>query len=333
MILVTGATGLVGSHLILTLLENHPAVRAICRTEISKEKTKAVFQLYNKESLFKNIQWIQADITDVPSLDAAFESVEYVYHCAGLISFNPKDEEKLRKVNIEGTANIVNFCIDHQVKKLCFVSSIAALGDLKEHETLITENTEWNPELPHSDYAISKYGAEMEVWRGQQEGLNVIIVNPGIILGPGFWTSGSGQLFSRVKNGMFFYTRGTTGYISVNDVVKCLIHCMESVVNGERYCLVAENYSFEYILNIVATALKAKPPKIFASREITALAWRFDYLLSAIFQRERSLTKLMVRSLHQKAIYSNEKIKSCHIKAFENIADYISVLGKLYPNK
>ena len=187
MILVTGATGLVGSHLLLHLLQNGEEVRALYRNQENIQKTKALFQWKNQSDLFEKINWFQGCITEIPSLEIAFQDIDYVYHCAAVISFNPNDEEILRKANIEGTANIVNFCLAKNIKKLCYVSSIAALGDLQEHENIITEETEWNPEKPHSDYAITKYGAEMEVWRGQEEGLDSIVVNPGVILGPGFW--------------------------------------------------------------------------------------------------------------------------------------------------
>src|SRR3970040_1476971 len=220
MFLVTGATGLVGAHLVLHLIEIGESVRAIYRNLESIQKTKDLFLLYKKESFFKKSDWCQADITDVPSLEIAFENVEYVYHCASLISFDPKDENLLRKTNIEGTANIVNCCIAKAVKKLCFVSTIAALGDLKENEKIITEEAEWNPEKPHSDYAISKYGAEMEIWRGQQEGLETVIINPGVIIGHGFWEQGSGLLFKKVANGLSFYTKGITGFIAVPAVVQ-----------------------------------------------------------------------------------------------------------------
>jgi dihydroflavonol-4-reductase len=156
MVLITGGTGLVGSHLLLHLIENGESVRAIYRNLESVEKTKNIFSYYKKENLFEKINWIQADILDVSSLEIAFENVEYVYHCAAFISFDPKDEDAIRKTNIEGTANVVNFCLVKNVQKLCFISSIAALGDLKENEKIITEAAEWNPEKPHSDYAISK---------------------------------------------------------------------------------------------------------------------------------------------------------------------------------
>ena len=206
MILVTGGTGLVGAHLLLHLAENEVGIRSIYRNKKSIEKTKSLFNLYQKESLFAKIEWVEADIIDVPSLEIAFQNIAYVYHCAALISYDPNDEDQLRKTNIEGTANIVNFCLAYDIKKLCHVSSIAALGDLKPHETKVTEETEWNPEAPHSDYAISKYGAEMEIWRGQQEGLSVVIVNPGVILGSGFWGQGSGVFFSAVKKRISFFT-------------------------------------------------------------------------------------------------------------------------------
>lgn len=333
MILVTGATGLVGSHLILALLENNSTVRAIYRCEASRQKTRALFQLYEKQTAFDNIQWIQADITNVTTLDAAFENIEQVYHCAALISFDPKDEEALRKTNIEGTANIVNFCIEHQIKKLCHVSSIATFGDLKEHETIITEKTEWNPELPHGDYAISKYGAEMEVWRGKQEGLNVLIVNPGVIIGPGFWEHGSGQIFSKIKSGMLFYTLGTTGFVAVDDVVKCILHCMEVTTNEDRYCLISENLSFDDVLEKIADALRVAPPKFYATPSISAIAWRIDWIISFLFAKKRNLSKLMVASLHRKDHYANDKIKSIYPFSFQSIDDCIATTAKMYLQK
>jgi dihydroflavonol-4-reductase len=330
MILVTGATGLVGSHLLLKLLENHPTIHAIYRTESAIEKTKKIFELYGQTAQFENIQWIQADITDVVALSTALENIQQVYHCAALISFDPNDEIALRKTNIEGTANIVNLCIDRKVKKLCFVSSIAALGDRKEHESYINEASEWNPELAHSDYAISKYGAEMEVWRGKQEGLDVIIVNPGVIIGPGFWQSGSGELFSKIKNGLSFYTLGKTGFISVHDVVKCLIFAMENSSAEERYCLVSENLSFESVCKSIALALRVSPPRFYASPRITALAWRLDWLVSVLFSKKRTISKQLAKSLHQHNLYSNEKIKTLYPDSFQSIEECIQENANIY---
>jgi len=264
MILVTGATGLVGSHLLVQLLQENEEVKALFRSEKQIEKVKNVFAFYNQTRLFDKINWVKGDITDIPSLEIAFENVTHVYHCAALISFDPSDEDELRKINIEGTANVVNCCIDFGVKKLCHVSSIAALGTPKEHEITITEETEWNPEELHSDYAITKYGAEMEVWRGHQEGLEVVIVNPGVIFGYGFPNKGSDVIIQSVKKGLSFYTKGNIGIVSVEDVVKCMVQLMKSNITGERYILVGENIDFKNLLTYIATVFKVKKPSIFS---------------------------------------------------------------------
>lgn len=329
MVLVTGGTGLVGAHLLLHLIENGEIVRALYRNLESIQKTRNLFSLYKKAALFEKIDWIQADIIDVPSLEMAFEKVEYVYHCAALISFNPKEEDALRKTNIEGTANIVNFCIAKNVKKLCFVSSISALGDLKENEKIITEEAEWNPEKPHSDYAISKYGAEMEIWRGQQEGLETVIVNPGVILGPGFWEQGSGKLFQKVASGMSFYTKGTTGVVAVTDVVRMTVELMENEYSNDRFTLVAENITFQDLLNSIADSLKVKKPSIHASPFMVTLAYKMDWFLSNVLGQKRKLDRATAKASYKKNHYSNEKIKSALQTEFLDIHQYIKDISKL----
>lgn len=324
MILVTGGTGLVGSHLLLHLTENGvEKIRSIYRKSKQIEKTKSLFELYKKSELFSKIEWVKADIIDVPSLEIAFENIDYVYHCAGLISFDPNDEAALRKINIEGTANIVNFCIDKNVKKLCHVSSIAALGDLTKNDVLVTESTEWNPEVLHSDYAISKYGAEMEVWRGQQEGLQVIIVNPGVIFGPGFWNQGSGALFTAIKKGIPFYTNGSTGYIAVTDVVKTMKLLMNSDCSGERFTLVSENITYKDIVLKIASRINVKAPKIEAKPWLLNLAWKLDWLSSKILRTKRKLSRHGAISLQNADNLSNEKIKNYLNCSFEEIDNYL----------
>jgi len=337
MILITGATGLVGSHLALHLLESGEKIRAVYRNESGIQNTKALFERYQKGHFFTKIEWVCADITDIPALEDVFQDVEFVYHCAASISFDPKDEEKLRKTNIEGTANIVNFCLAKNVKKLCYVSSIATLGDLKEHENLITEETEWNPEKPHSDYAISKYGAEMEIWRGFQEGLEVVVVNPGVILGPAVtkqgWNNGSCEIFSRVANGLPFYTKGSTGFVSVSDVVKIMNLLMKSDFNGERFILISENIAFENVLKKIAEALNVRPPAVEAKPWMTNISWRFDWILSNIFGSKRKLSRAMAKALYSTDLISNNKIRKQMGFEFERIDDAIEQISKFYPTK
>lgn len=333
MILVTGATGMVGSHLVLHLLENNQPVTAIYRTNHSVQDTKSVFSLYGKQDLFDKIDWIEADITDVPSLEFAFRNIEYVYHCAACISFDPADENLLRKTNIEGTANVVNFCLEYGVRKLCYVSSIAALGDPKEHDPIITEETEWNPEKPHSDYAISKYGAEMEIWRGQQEGLEVVVVNPGVILGPGSasgWDNGSAEIFSRVAGGLLFYTKGTTGFTTVTDVVRIMVLLMQSDIHGERFLIVSQTLSFEKVIQMAASALGVKPPPFYGKPWMTSIAWRIDWLLS-LFGKRRKLSRAMAKSLHSNHVFSNERIRFALHYTFEDVERYIRRIAAFYP--
>jgi len=331
MVLVTGATGLVGSHLVIHLLEQKETVRAIYRNPASLQKTKALFDYYHKSALFDSIDWVLADITDVFALEMAFDQIEYVYHAAACISFDPRDEKILRKTNIEGTANIVNFCLAHRIKKLCHVSSIAALGDLKEYETTVTETTEWNPELAHSDYAISKYGAEMELWRGQQEGLNVVIVNPGVILGPGFWHTGSGLLFKKMANGFPFYTKGRTGIVSVNDVVKSMHFLMNSSISGEAFIIVSETVTYEKLLETIRDGLQMKTKMYYTQPWLTELYWRWDGVTAFLFGKKRKLSKIMARSLHQTTEYSNEKRRGALPFEFENALEYALKLGRIYP--
>lgn len=319
MILVTGGTGLVGAHLLLKLTENEVSVRAIYRTATTIEKTKSLFHLYQKETSFAKIDWVQADITDVPSLEIAFQNVDYVYHCAGYISFDPNDEEKLRKINIEGTANIVNFSLAYNIKKLCHVSSIAAFGNVISNKIYIDEETEWNPEVYHSDYAISKYGAEMEVWRGQQEGLQVVIINPGVILGSTIWKEGSGAIFTKIKNGLKFYTHGETAYVGVNDVVSTMLQLMKSDIVGERFCLISENVSYQKIINTIARTLNKTEASIYIRPWMTSVLWRIDRFFNSFFQTKRILSKHAATTLHTLDKYSNQKIKNALNIEFQSI--------------
>ena len=312
-----------GSHLLVKLLQKEKEVKALYRNTKNIEAVKNVFKYKNAIHLFEKIAWVKGDITEIPSLNNAFENVTHVYHCAALISFDPNDEELLRKTNIEGTANIVNCCIDFGIKKICHVSSIAALGDTKENEHSITEETEWNPEKLHGDYAISKFGAETEVWRAHQEGLEVVIVNPGVIFGYGFPYQGSGLIIQKIQKGMFFYTKGKTGIIAVEDVINCMTLLMNSNTNGERYTLVGENLNFNLLLKAISKGLGTKAPTLYANKWITSLGWRIDWLLSKISFRKRQFTRATAISSHSVDVYENTKIVNHLNYNFINMEEYL----------
>ncbi len=310
MILVTGGTGLVGAHLLYHLTQENDAIRAIYRTKNKLEKVKKVFSFYTDDvtTSFNKIEWIQADITDVPSMIPVFTDVDYVYHCAALISFDPKDYLEMRKVNIHGTAIVVNLSVDAKVKKLCFVSSIATIGDAVNGQP-ITEENERNEQTKNYGYSITKFGAEMEVWRASQEGVEVVIVNPGVILGGGFFESGSGTLFTKINNGLPFYTEGITGFVGVEDVVKVMMSLVKSNIKNERFILVAENKSFKDVFFTMADALGKKRPSIRVGKWVTSIIWRFDWVLTKITRKTPFLTKQSAKSAHSKTVYSSEKIK------------------------
>ena len=331
MILVTGGTGLVGAHLLYHLLGENDAVKAIYRKNSDLEAVKNVFSYYSDdfEAIFQKIEWVEADITDVYLLEKAFENVTEVYHSAALISFNPKDYKMLRKVNIEGTANIVNLCIEKKIKKLCFVSSIATI-EKAVNKTTIDEEEDWNPENNNYGYAITKYGAEMEVWRASQEGVEVVIVNPGIILGAGFWHNGPGELFTKINKGLNFYSEGITGYVGVTDVVKIMMKLMKSSFKNERYILVSENKSFKEVFFQIADNLGKKRPSIGVTTFMSELGWRLLKVVSLFSKKAPLLTSHSAKSIHNTYFYSSAKIKAALDYQFEPVNDTIQKVCELY---
>jgi len=330
MILVTGGTGLVGAHLLLQLAGGQQAVRALYRTQDTLIKTKKLFAHYGKSELFDTIEWAQGDIIDVPSLEPIFAGVTHVYHCAAYISFQPSDEDRLRKINIEGTANMVNMALAFGVQKFCHVSSIAALGDTAQPGATIDEATEWNPEVRHNDYAISKYGAEMEVWRAQHEGLNVVMVNPGLIFGYGFWDQGSGAVLKAVKRGQYFYTLGRCGIVAVQDVVNIMQLLMQGDYAGQRYIIVGGNPDYKQMLDAIAAGMGKKGPGMYATKLLTGFAWRTDWLISKLFLRKRMLTRSMAQSSHATEVYDNTKITKATGYIFADVLPYLKDLAAAY---
>jgi nucleoside-diphosphate-sugar epimerase len=308
MILVTGGTGLVGSHLLFDLVKSGQKVRALKRKSSSLQQVERIFSLNssNSENLLKNIEWFEADTTNILELEQSFDGITKVYHCAAFVSYNPKDKEKMFEINIEGTRNIVNICLEKKVEKLVYVSSIAALGAAIDDE-LITEETYWEATGKNSNYSISKYHSEMEVWRGIAEGLNAAIINPSIILAIGKTSSTS--IFRLIQNGFKFYTNGFTGFVDVRDVSKSMILLMNSDVTAERFIISSENYSWKEIFDVIAQNLKKSKPTTYATKFMTEFAWRMSKLQSFLSFSEPTITKETARTSHKVLKYSNEKFK------------------------
>jgi dihydroflavonol-4-reductase len=299
MILVTGATGFLGTELIQQLTAQNFKIRAL------KRSTSTIPNLLKGNLL---VDWVEADINDLEDLADAFEDVTQVYHCAAFVSFDPKDKAKLLKINIEGTSNVVNLCLNHNAR-LVHVSSIAALGDAKKGAQ-ITEKDFWEYNANVHSYAISKYEGEMEVWRGIAEGLDAVIVNPAVIIGKNAGYNGSGAIFKLVKDGLKFYTDGATGIVDVEDVAKAMILLMNSEISAERYTLSASNLHYKDFFAQIANGFGLKAPSIAAKPWMLGIAWRAAKLASIFTRKAPSLTKDAAKSSFNLSYYSNEKIKN-----------------------
>lgn len=337
MILVTGGTGLVGSHLLLELTGKHNRVRALRRPESLPGRVRDVFSYYTDEAgeRFSRIDWVEGDIRDYDSLLPALEGIDNVYHAAADVLFRSGSSSAMIHNNVEGTANVVNACMEKGVRKLCYVSSTAALGTAPLGKQ-VTEDMHWTYNRSRSGYSVSKFRSEMEVWRGIAEGLKAVIVNPSVIIGPGDWTRSSSYLFQAVWRGLRFYTEGVTGYVDIRDVIKSMISLMESDKHSERYTVSSENLSYRDVLGKIAAALGKKGPRIHATRMLSSLAWRADWLICTFTGRSRSITRDAARSGRKKTFFSNEKIKDAagirFIPIDQSIKDTAKIFLRTHPS-
>ena len=295
MVLVTGGSGLLGTELIKQLLEQGNDVRAI----------------YNNTPLqafqSKRLQQFQCNILDPTSLEEAMKEVEHVYHCAAIVTFNPARKRELFKINVEGTTNVVNAALVTGVKKLLHVSSVAALGRLRDNET-ITEEMNWTPETSNSNYGESKYLAELEVWRGIGEGLEAVMVNPVIILGAGDWNGGSSKIFKSVYEEFPWYAEGVSGFVDVRDVAKAMIALTESNISSERFIISAANRSYRDIFNLIAKAFGKKQPHKKVTPTIAKIVWRLEALKHRFTGKEPLVTKETAASAMAKVSFDNSKL-------------------------
>ena len=324
-VLVTGGTGLVGSHLIFDLIKLGKNVRAIKRDNSNLDLIKSVFK--DNHNLYQKIVWVTGDILDYYSIEEALKDVSLVYHCAAMISYVDADKHIMNNNNITGTENIVNACLDNKgIEKLCYVSSIAALGSADKNNN-IDEESKWNPKQVKTNYSYSKYFSELEVWRGINEGLNTVIVNPSIILGAGKWNSGSSEIFNTVWKGLNYFTKGITGFVDVKDVSKIMIELMDSSINNEQFILNSENISYEKLFSLIAKSLNIKSPNKEAGKKTLSIAWKLEYLKSKLTGKKASITKETVNAAVRTTYYSNQKITNAINFHFIPLSDSIQNIG------
>jgi dihydroflavonol-4-reductase len=311
MIFVTGGTGLLGSHILLELVISVKKVRALKRRESSIANTENTFGYYseNAEELFQKIEWVDGDVCDIYSLLVGMNDCDQVIHAAAIVDFNPNQRDEILKINIEGTTNVVNACLETKIKKFCYISSIAALGKNIDG-TEITEITVWKQTPDVSNYSVSKHFSEREVWRGIEEGLNAVIVNPSVIIGPGNWTGLSGNFLVKAFKGLKYYTEGMTGFVDVRDVAKISVQLLESEIKSERFILNSENRTFKEFYDIANPPFGKKKPSKKATIFLAEIFWRLEKIRSVISHSNPLLTKETARAAFEKRKYSNQKIKS-----------------------
>jgi nucleoside-diphosphate-sugar epimerase len=319
---ITGANGFLGVHIIHHLLKQGHTVRAIIRSGASLAEFHKVKEFYNlKPDSYSQLIWYECDLYDTEELNGVFRGADYIMHLAGVISYLGKDFNRLLEVNQQYTANVVNVAKDAGVKKLLYCSSIAAIAKSGK-EDRITESAEWDDELPHSNYGYSKHLGELELWRGAEEGLATVAINPGIILGYGDWTKGSNKLFGNAQKGFPFYSNGITGWVGVEDVARVAIRLCTSDIVGERYIVVAENKSFKEVADMMTTALGTKKPSI----EIKGLLYKIAYYLIA-FKEFVGLGGMLSRETVKASIavnhFDNTKVKKALDFDFEDMDEVI----------
>lgn len=294
LILVTGASGFLGRHLLQGLAMQPLPVRAL-------------YHSHKPEIHYPNVTWQQADLLDIFAVEEAMTGITKVYHCAAIVSYDPRKNDQMIQENVTGTTHVVNAALEAGVEKLIHVSSIAALGRAVSGDQSVTEETHWEESKNNSAYAESKFRSEMEVWRAMAEGLNAAIINPGIIIGEGDWTKGSAKLMQIVYDEFPWYTPGATAWADVKDVVHAMILLMNSDISEERYIISGGNFSYKEVFTKMARAMDRKPPHKLASAWMTEIVWRIELLKSRLRRKEATITKDSARTARMKYYYDNSK--------------------------
>lgn len=321
--LVTGGTGIVGVHLLLELLLAGRRVRALHRTGSDRTMVERVFRHYGKEDLASGIEWAEGDLLDVTALADAMRGMEHVYHAAAVVSFDPRRARVLHNVNVQGTANIVNAALAAGAKRLCYVSSTAAIGwapaGVERDENLV-----WQDGSDVSDYSRSKHLAELEVQRGIAEGLDAVIVNPCVIIGPGAPHKSSMALVERMQRPLRFQPPGSNAFVDARDVAACMVQLMEKGGSGERYLLVGENASYARAFGLLATSFGIAPAKRTAAPWMLDLAWRIERMRTFILGGNPLVTRGTAHSAVTLRSYSNKKVVEAIGYRFRSLEEMVS---------
>jgi nucleoside-diphosphate-sugar epimerase len=320
MILVTGGTGFLGSHLLAKLMLANSSVRALKRENSSLEQVKRVFAYYKIPELYNKIEWVIGDLLDYGSLLDATEGITQVYHTAAFVTFQKADPKIITRTNIKGTSLLVDACLTNGVQRFCHVSSIAALG-VTEDNSMIKESTEWKSKKSNSTYSIGKYYSELHAWRAFSEGMTGVVVCPSVIIGPENNNSGISPLFGMVKKGLNYYPSGSNGFVDVRDVADVMIMLTNNTeITNEKFIVNSENITYKKLLEIISEKLnKPSPVKVVSKSKLKTIAF-----LNNMFSSNKKITKTLIGLISSNYLYSNNKIVEATGIRFKTIEESVN---------
>ncbi|MFL5729559.1 MAG: NAD-dependent epimerase/dehydratase family protein [Cytophagaceae bacterium] len=298
MIFLTGCNGLIGSFIARKLLSENHRIKALKRASSDMSLV---------HDIIDRIEWVEGDLSDIYLLNQFLQDVDMVIHCAAMISFSPARKEEMFRSNVEGTANLVNAALNKNIKRFCYMSSVAAMGR-KKNSDHVDESTVWEESSNNTFYAYTKYLAELEVWRGMEEGLNAFILNPSIVLGPGNWNTGSSRIFNYIYKENLFYPAGEMNFIDVRDVTDITCSLLFSQVKGERFILNAGKMQYKDVFFRIADRFNKRRPGFKANRLLSALAWRLEKMKTIFTGKDPLLTKETARVSRLNYLYDTGKI-------------------------
>ncbi len=310
--LITGGTGIVGVHLLHACISAGDEVRALYRKGSDRSIVERVFRHYSGDDagrMLQRIEWVEGDLHDMVALNDAMHETKRVYHAAAMVSFAPGDTRELYRVNQHGTANVVNAALSQGIERLCHVSSTAAIGQTDAHIER-DETLPWTSDRTTSPYAASKYEAEMEVYRGIAEGLDAVIVNPCVIIGPGAKSRSTMTLIEKLKKGTRSYPPGSNSVVDARDVATCMRMLMEQGGTGERYLLVGENLTYKQLFAQLSAAFNNPEPSHALTPASLNIGWRVERIRTLLMGGSPLVTRSTAHSALISRRYSSAKVRA-----------------------
>ncbi|MEZ4800635.1 MAG: NAD-dependent epimerase/dehydratase family protein [Flavobacteriales bacterium] len=319
--LVTGASGLLGMHIVAELISKGQPVKALVRPNSDLSFIKSVFNFYGIENELSKVEFVEGDVLDTDSLLAVIQEGDVIYHSAAVVSYHSADRKLMYATNVKGTANVVNAALENKAARVLQISSIAALK--RKFDGLVSEEGDWENNDLNTHYGITKHLSELEIWRGIQEGIDGVILNPGLIIGPADFSRSSSSIFSKINEGFSFYPPGGTGFVGVKDVAKLAVLVAEKGKSGDRYVAVSENLSMKELFQDIAHELGVKVPSKEAKPWMLQAARIAEWLKEKFTGKKALVTHETVKNASIRFHYSNQKVKDAFEFEFSPVHDSI----------